>query len=148
MPGFGTYARADIYVADLARLRFLPVTIPLDQPLRAASITEAYSRFWKKYATFSGRASRTELLWPMLVNLLMLIVVVLARNEVVSVVVGLYALVAFVPTIALGTRRLHDINRSGWWQLVLIVPVVGDIVLAVLWLTFPSPEGVKYDLAA
>jgi uncharacterized membrane protein YhaH (DUF805 family) len=124
------------------------VTIPLDQPLRAASITEAYSRFWKKYATFSGRASRTELLWPMLVNLLMLIVAVLARNEAVSVVVGLYALAAFVPTIALGTRRLHDINRSGWWQLVLIVPVVGDIVLAVLWLTFPSPEGVKYDLAA
>lgn len=124
------------------------MTIPLSQPLRAASITEAYSRFWKKYATFSGRASRTELLWPMLVNLLALIVAVLARNEVVSIVVGLYALVVFVPSMAVGARRLHDCNRSGWWQLVLIVPVIGDIVLAVLWLTFPSPEGVKYDLAA
>lgn len=124
------------------------MTIPLDRPLRAASITEAYSRFWKKYATFSGRASRTELLWPMLVNLLMLVVAVLARHDVVSLVVGLYALAAFVPTIALGARRLHDINRSGWWQLVLLVPVVGDIVLAVLWLTFPRPQGVKYDLAA
>ena len=124
------------------------MTIPLDQPLRAASITEAYARFWKKYATFSGRASRTELLWPMLVNLLLLIVLVLVRDDVASLVVGLYALVAFVPTIALGARRLHDINRSGWWQLILVVPVIGDIVLAVLWLTFPSPEGVKYDLAA
>ena len=124
------------------------MTIPLNQPLRAASITEAYSRFWKKYATFSGRASRTELLWPMLVNLLMLVVAALARHEVVSIVVGLYALVVFVPSIALGARRLHDVNRSGWWQLVLIVPVIGDIVLAVLWLTFPSADGVKYDLAA
>lgn len=124
------------------------MTIPLDQPLRAASITEAYSRFWKKYATFSGRASRTELLWPMLVNLLLLIVLVLARNDVVSLVISLYALAAFVPSIALGARRLHDINRSGWWQLILVVPIIGDIVLAVLWLTFPSPEGIKYDLAA
>ncbi|OIJ28642.1 hypothetical protein UG56_001865 [Nocardioides luteus] len=111
-------------------------------------MTEAYARFWKKYATFSGRASRTELLWPMLVNLLMFIVLVLARNDVASLVIGLYALVAFVPTIALGARRLHDINRSGWWQLILVVPAVGHLVLAVLWLTFPSPEGVKYDLAA
>lgn len=124
------------------------MTIPISQPLRAASITEAYPRFWKKYATFSGRASRTELLWPMLVNLLALIVAVLARHDVVSIVVGLYALAVFVPTIALGARRLHDINRSGWWQLVLIVPVIGDIVLAALWLRFPSPDGVKYDLAA
>ena len=124
------------------------MTIPLNQPLRAASITEAYSRFWKKYATFSGCASRTELLWPMLVNLLMLVVAALARHEVVSIVVGLYAVVVFVPSIALGARRLHDVNRSGWWQLVLIVPVIGDILLAVLWLTFPSADGVKYDLAA
>ncbi|MBO0842829.1 MAG: DUF805 domain-containing protein [Nocardioides sp.] len=105
-------------------------------------------RFWKKYATFSGRASRTEVLWPMLVNLLLLIVAALARETVVSVVVGVYGLAALVPTLAVGARRLHDINLSGWWQLLLVVPVVGEIVLIVLWATFPREEGLRYDAGA
>lgn len=124
------------------------MTIPLSQPLRAASVAEAYVRFWKKYATFSGRASRTELLWPMLVNLLLLVVAALARTQVVSIVVGVYGLAALVPTLAVGARRLHDVNRSGWWQLLLLVPLLGDIVLVVLWAAFPREEGIRYDLAA
>lgn len=124
------------------------MTIPLSQPLRAASVADAYVRFWKKYATFSGRASRTEVLWPMLVNLLVLVVAALARETVVSIVVGVYGVAALVPTLAVGARRLHDINLSGWWQLLLLVPVVGEIVLIVLWATFPREAGTRYDAAA
>lgn len=126
----------------------LPVTIPIDRPLRAASVPEAYVRFWKKYATFSGRASRTEILWPMLVNLLLLVVAGLARNGAVSLVVGLYGLAALVPSLAVGARRLHDTDRSGWWQLLLVVPVLGDVAMIVLWAAFPREEGVRYDVGA
>lgn len=137
-----------IYRPAARPLRSVPVTIPIDQPLRAASLAEAYVRFWKKYATFSGRASRTEILWPMLVNLLLLVVAALARNGAVSLVVGLYGLVALVPSLAVGARRLHDTDRSGWWQLLLLVPVLGDVAMIVLWAAFPREEGVRYDLVA
>ena len=39
----------------------------------------------------------------------------------------------WLPTIAVGTRRLHDIGRSGWWQLLMLVPIVGVIVLILWW---------------
>ncbi|MGE4509640.1 MAG: DUF805 domain-containing protein, partial [Sulfurimonadaceae bacterium] len=44
---------------------------------------------------------------------------------------GLFALASFVPSIAIAARRLHDTNRSGWWQLILLIPFIGPIVLLV-----------------
>ena len=48
-----------------------------------------------------------------------------------SVLSGLFSLGTLLPSIAAATRRLHDTNRSGWWQLILIVPMIGAIVLIV-----------------
>ncbi|MBB5320178.1 uncharacterized membrane protein YhaH (DUF805 family) [Marinobacter oulmenensis] len=52
----------------------------------------------------------------------------------------LFGLVIFVPSISYATRRLHDVGKSGWWQLILIVPVIGLIVL-VVFLAQDSEKG-------
>jgi len=92
-----------------------------------------YLRAWDKYAVFSGRASRTEFWFFVLVN-----VVVSALLIAMDTAVGtrlpdvLYGLAVIVPTLAVGCRRLHDTDRTGWWQLLALVPVLGWIALAVL----------------
>ncbi len=53
-----------------------------------------------------------------------------------------------VPTVALQTRRLHDTNRSGWWQLLILIPVVGAVVLIVMLASASDPAGARYDQPA
>jgi len=110
---------------------------------------DAFTRFWKKYATFTGRASRSEFWWVELVNFVITVVLdVLARGAGFFAVIGyLYGLAIIVPSLALGARRLHDIGKSGWWQLIAIIPIVGWIILIVWQATAPRPEGAKYDVA-
>lgn len=82
---------------------------------------------FSKYADFNGRAGRSEYWW----FILFIVIVSLATSMVGSVLSGLFSLGTLLPSIAAATRRLHDTNRSGWWQLILIVPVIGAIVLIV-----------------
>ena len=97
----------------------------------------------KKYAVFSGRASRSEY-W--LFVLLFLISYVIATILDISFdtfdeeagigTFGLIVLIALiVPSISCLVRRLHDTNRSGWWMLVNFVPLIGAIVLLVFTVT-------------
>ena len=80
-----------------------------------------------KYADFSGRASRPEYWWFVLFIIVVGIVVSMGGNFAS----GVFTLATIVPCIAVATRRLHDTHRSGWWQLISLVPVVGWIVLIV-----------------
>ena len=75
---------------------------------------------FSKYADFNGRAGRSEYWW----FILFIVIVSLATSMVGSVLSGLFSLGTLLPSIAAATRRLHDTNRSGWWQLILIVPVI------------------------
>jgi uncharacterized membrane protein YhaH (DUF805 family) len=80
-----------------------------------------------KYADFSGRASRAEYWWFAL-----FIFLGSAACSVLSYKLSaLFSLVTLLPAIAAAARRLHDTQRSGWWQLVCLVPVVGWIILLV-----------------
>jgi len=49
-----------------------------------------------------------------------------------------------VPTLAVGSRRLHDTDRSGWWQLIALAPIAGIVVLAVLWVVDSSPGANRF----
>lgn len=87
-----------------------------------------------QYATFSGRASRSEYWWFFLFQVL----VMLVASMVGDVVYGLASLALLLPALAVGTRRLHDIGRTGWWQLLLLTGI-GFLVLLYWWVQ-PSEE--------
>lgn len=93
--------------------------------------------WWKKvvfenYANFEGRARRSEFWYFQLFNFIISFVLsfVLALiSESLIAVSYLFSLAVLIPSIAVGVRRLHDTNRSGWWMLIGLVPLVGAIVL-------------------
>jgi uncharacterized membrane protein YhaH (DUF805 family) len=96
-----------------------------------------------KYGTFKGRASRSEFWWFYLFTVLLSwggsIVGASTDSEIGADVVSTgISLIFLVPVIAVGSRRLHDINKSGWWQLILLTGI-GAILLIIWW----AKEGTK-----
>ena len=94
----------------------------------------------KKYCSIKGRASRSEFWWFCLFTLLIQIAVTIvgkilpAMASIISAVLGLWLL---LPTLGISTRRLHDRNFSGWWQvlpLAAVLPAVAGAVLEADWL--------------
>ena len=82
---------------------------------------------FSKYADFNGRASRPEYWWFALFIFLASAVLSMVSN----LLPGIFAVATLLPSLAVAVRRLHDTERSGWWLLVGLVPVVGFIVLIV-----------------
>lgn len=124
-----------------------PVGDPAVAPLRGATFGQAVQRFFQKYAQFRGRASRSEFWWWYLASVIIEIVfrALGAASGVFALLGGLFSLAVIVPQIAIGARRLHDTNRSGWWQLLVFIPIVGWIILIVWWASREKPEGVRFD---
>lgn len=94
----------------------------------------------KKYADFNGRARRTEFwmftLFNALVLLVFVILMALSINMewalmIVLVIMGLYALFTFIPSLAIIVRRLHDTGKSGWFYLISFIPYIGGLILLV-----------------
>lgn len=87
-----------------------------------------------KYIDVEGRASRSEYWWFALFNLIMIIVA-----SLLDMVIGLpifYAIVSLgllAPAICAGVRRLHDRDMSGWWMLLMLVPLI-NLILLILFL--------------
>ena len=141
-----------------------PGAANLAQPLYGAGIGQALQRFFKKYATFSGRASRSEYWWWMLVNFA--VVTVLASWTSISAAGSIdpvtgdltgtsfmvpYALMmiwtlgTLVPGLALLARRLHDGGLVAWFMLLGLIPFLGAIAILVLSLMPSKPEGARFD---
>lgn len=94
------------------------------------------------YATFSGRAPRSEFWWFFLFVFLGNVVLdfidgvlfgVAPDGATVSLLGGLFSLAMLLPSIAVGVRRLHDRDMSGWWYLLILIPVLGALVLLILF---------------
>lgn len=108
------------------------------------------------YANFSGRARRAEFWYFFLIYVLIyvalsllaatliyiaslfgspsaLVSVLSALGFIISILRSLFSLAMFIPSIAVGIRRLHDTGRSGWWLLIGLVPLIGTIVLIVFF---------------
>jgi uncharacterized membrane protein YhaH (DUF805 family) len=111
-----------------------------------------YLEALKKYAVFSGRARRMEFWYFVLFNLVVYIVLslidtLLGTYNIVSgvgLLSGIYSLAVLIPTLALWVRRLHDIDRTGWWLLINLIPLIGTIVLLVFALTPGTPGSNRY----
>ena len=100
----------------------------------------------KKYAEFNGRARRREYWWFTLVNVIIVILLsVVGRiTHIGPWLSALYGLAILIPGLAVGVRRLHDTNRSGWWLLIALVPFVGAIILLVFVLLDSQPGDNRY----
>ena len=107
--------------------------------------------WWKKvvfknYANFSGRARRAEFWFYSLANVLVIIpfyilgMIGISTEQSVFTslgfaVYGLVALGTLVPSLAVTVRRLHDVNRSGWFYFIGLIPLIGGIILLVWFFT-------------
>jgi uncharacterized membrane protein YhaH (DUF805 family) len=99
---------------------------------------------FSKYADFSGRASRSEYWW----FVLFLIGGGLLTSIVSNLLSMAFTVATLVPAIAAATRRLHDTGRSGWWQLVALVPFVGLVIIIVMLALPGKPEAESQRLTA
>lgn len=90
------------------------------------------------YTNFSGRASRSEL-WFWILGYVIAAFAVGIITAVIgnagNILLGLLVLAVIVPTISLEVRRLHDLDKSGWWIFISLVPLVGSILLIVWFCT-------------
>lgn len=116
--------------------------------------TEAVRTVLGKYATFSGRAQRSEYWWWFLFNFIVLNACHLIDGLVVAPFLGfpvfdsaagtpislVMTLVFLLPNLGVGIRRLHDLDRSGWWCLIAFIPLIG-IIIILYWFVQKGTEG-------
>jgi uncharacterized membrane protein YhaH (DUF805 family) len=93
-----------------------------------------------KYVDFNGRAGRPEFWWFALFCLLVAAVFGVLRLETLGMLANLALL---LPSLAVGARRLHDTGKSGWFQLVWLIPLIGWAIM-VYWLVQPSVSANEY----
>lgn len=99
---------------------------------------DAVKTCFRKFATFSGRAQRSEFWWFALFVVISNFVLGIVDHmlfgmavdgQQVSLLGALFSLAVLLPNIAVGVRRLHDLDKSGWWYLLILIPLVGALVL-------------------
>ena len=107
-----------------------------------------YLKVLKNYVGFSGRARRKEY-WMFTLFSVIFAVAAMILDNVLGLaskdigygpIYAVYALALILPSIAVAARRLHDIGKSGWWQLIGIIPLIGAIVL-IVWLVREGEHG-------
>ena len=92
----------------------------------------------KNYINFSGRSIRSEFwYWQLFLVIGGLVAELIdaMTGSRISVLNLLFWLVTLIPGLAVMVRRLHDTDRTGWWLLLVIIPLIGEIVLIVWWCT-------------
>ncbi|VAW75333.1 Integral membrane protein [hydrothermal vent metagenome] len=99
---------------------------------------------FKRYADFSGRATRQQYWMFILFYFIGYIVLAVIDGVLGTFVLAiLYSLVLLVPSISIAARRLHDTGRTGWWQLISLIPLIGIIVM-IVFLVQDSQEDNEY----
>lgn len=133
----------------------------LSRPLYSANIGQAIARFFKNYAVFSGRASRSEYWWSTLALIGAWVVVGTISGiveemsyssaygfgmlgSVMGLVIGIAYLGIIIPSLAIMWRRLHDANLAGLFFFLTFIPFFGQIALIVLLALPPKVEGRRF----
>lgn len=141
----------------------MPSAPPLELPYYGIGFVDAVKRGFKKYATFTGRASRSEYWWWTLFTFISYLVLGLLAYVAgittsrdggrtpgllavpLIILFAVFALGIIVPSLALTVRRLHDGGYSGLLALLFLVPYVGGLIIMIFALMPSSPAGAKYD---
>ena len=103
-----------------------------------------------KYADFSGRARRSEYWWfvvfTAVVTTIASVIDALLGTQFgrTGLLQGLATLALLLPSLAVGIRRLHDVGRSGWWVLLIIIPILGALILILAFFVRDSQPANDY----
>ena len=111
-----------------------------------------YLEVLKKYTVFNGRARRKEYWYFCLFNIIVSLAFAgldsltgtFSVESGVGLLGGIYSLAIMIPGIAVTVRRLHDTDRSGWWLLIVLIPLIGAIVLLVFLVQDGKPGENRY----
>jgi uncharacterized membrane protein YhaH (DUF805 family) len=120
-----------------------------DNTHRKVSFTQSWVLFFRNYAKFSGRSSRSAywfwILWSLIITIVIEVLRASIGGEVspVDIIDLVWSLAILVPSIALGARRLHDVGKSGWWQLIPLT-IIGIIPFLIWVLRAGDSETNKY----
>lgn len=95
---------------------------------------QSISTCFTKYVDFEGRASRSEYWWWVLFCILVSVVLHVFSHALG----GLFSLATLLPSLAVGARRLHDTDKSAWFLLLGLIPVIGWIILIVFYVQEPK----------
>ena len=104
--------------------------------VQSVSFAEAIKLFFVRYTDFNGRSRRSEYWWFTLFNIIVSAIIAMALPDIA----GLWSLIVLIPSLSLCIRRLHDVGKSGWWYLILFVPLVGEILLLVWFCRDSGPD--------
>ncbi len=103
--------------------------------------SQAITSGFSNYVKFSGRACRSEYwYWILFVVLAEIVTSIIDYAIGTQITTSLFGLATFLPTLAVAVRRLHDIDRSGWWIIVSLIPLIGWIIL-IIWYCTKGTEG-------
>lgn len=112
-----------------------------------------YLKVLRSYSDFSGRARRSEFWYFVLFNFLISMGLGIIDGALgfqlgsnVGILGGIYSLLVLVPSIAVSVRRLHDTDRSGWWLLIALIPLIGAIILIIYYVQEGTPGENEYGL--
>jgi uncharacterized membrane protein YhaH (DUF805 family) len=103
------------------------------------NFTQAIKSGFSNYVNFSGRAIRSEFwFWNLFIFLISIVAEIIdysyvGTDSLSSPLTSIIELGTFLPGLAVAIRRLHDIDRTGWWFLLVFVPLIGFIVLIIWW---------------
>ena len=109
------------------------------------SFSEAVKSGFDHYTKFEGRASRPAFWWWFLFGILVAIAANILDAIIGTTIVSIIAALGLLlPNLSVGIRRLHDTDRTGWWILIGLIPLIGLIVLLVFYVQQSDPGENRY----
>ena len=97
---------------------------------------QAISAGFSNYVNFSGRACRSEYwYWILFIVIADIVTGIIDAALGIQLVTSIFGLVTLLPSLAIAIRRLHDLDRTGWWVLLGLIPLIGWIILLIWYVT-------------